>query len=122
MTIQKCIERFETVNGHQYPQEMLIEWLNDLDRQIYRDYICWHEVTGIEEPEPYSEEALQTTLLVPEPYTDIYIKYLCMQVNFYNNEIGRYNNSVLAFTKALDNYSAFLNRKYLPRQDVYVRI
>ena len=121
MTIQKVIQDFETVMGHQVPAEMVIGWLSDADTQIYRDLICWHEM-DVTELERYSVDDMTTELLVPEPYTDVYMNYLSMRVNFYNNEIQRYNNSAMAFHKALDNYSAYLNRKYLPKQEIHVRI
>lgn len=121
MTIQQAIDNLSIVQKHQYPTDMLVTWLSNLDQQIYRDLIKGH-VLDVEEPERYDAEDLSTELLVPDPYTEMYVKYLCMQVDYYNNEIDRYNNSNAAFTQALDNYGAWLNRTHRPEQPSYVRI
>lgn len=74
-------------------------------------------------PWPYDVEAdMQTVLLVPEPYSDVYIKYISVQVDYYNGESERYANSMIMFNMAQDAFSAWHNRNNMHRQDYYVRI
>jgi len=71
---------------------------------------------------PYDpEKDMDTVLLVPEPYSSLYVKYIAAQVDYYNGEIGRYNNSMVMFNMALASFADFYNRTNMPRQDNYIQ-
>jgi len=74
-------------------------------------------------PWPYDpEKDMDTVLLVPEPYSGLYVKYIAAQVDYYNGEIGRYNNSMVMFNMALAQFIDYYNRTNMHRQDNYVRL
>jgi len=74
-------------------------------------------------PWPYDPaKDMDAVLLVPEPYSGLYVKYIAAQVDYYNGEIGRYNNSMVMFNMALAQFIDYYNRTNMHRQDNYVRI
>lgn len=71
---------------------------------------------------PYDPEVdMDRVLIAPEPYSNLYVKYLAAQVDYYNGEIPRYKNSMARFNEALDMYAAWYNRNHMPRQDNFIR-
>ncbi len=121
MTIENAIYRIRQIKPNEYPDDQLVEWLSNLDKQVWDEVVYWHE-SDMPEPPTYTMDDLSVQLLIPEPFSDVYVKYLCMEIDFYNNEITRYNNSSVAFGKALSNYADWFNRRHLPKQSVYVVI
>jgi hypothetical protein len=94
-----------------------IGWLSTLDGIIKREIIDTHE--GYEDITftPYDTSTpMDTVLLVPDPYSDVYIKYLFTQIDFNNAEIERYNNSVAMYNVAYMLYSDHYNRNNMPLQ------
>ena len=153
MTIMQAITQTQSVKPNQYDDEMMVNWLSELDGMIYHEYIVWHEEpkqeletepegepeeTEVEEtPEPEQkpeeepekhgftpydpEKDMDTVLIVPEPYSGVYIKYLCAQVDYYNGESSRYANSMIMFNMALSAFADWYNRTHMPKQDNYVQ-
>lgn len=123
--------------AHSYSDEQLVRWLSDIDRKIWNDVIRWHEntaivesyddegsvITDMPEPEVYSTDAMDTTtLLVPEPYSDLYIKYMCAMIDYYDGDFARYNNNMVMFNVAYEEYSGWYNRNHTPKQTCSVGV
>ena len=53
-------------------------------------------------------------LLVPAPYDRLYDLYVMAQVDFLNRESDNYNNSVLAYNTALDEWQKNYHRRHMP--------
>lgn len=53
-------------------------------------------------------------LLVEAPYDRLYDLYVMAQVDFLNRESDNYNNSVLAYNTALDEWQKQYHRKHMP--------
>ena len=65
--------------------------------------------------EGYSEEtSLETELLIPAPYDEVYILWLEARIDHANNEYGKYNNSSVMFNNAYSEYMRYYNRNNLP--------
>ena len=43
MTIMQAITQTQSVKPNQYDDEMMVNWLSELDGMIYHEYIVWHE-------------------------------------------------------------------------------
>ena len=120
-------------------------WLSNLDKEIWQNIISKHENTAIEEeyddegelitdmpdPTPYEmvegegeepDEIPDVTLIVPEPYSELYLHYLAAQIDYWNGEITRYNNSMAKYNEKYDDYVALFNRTYMPKQDNYISV
>lgn len=120
MKILEAITQLQSVKPNQYDDETHIRWLSDLDGLIFNEIIRWHEGTDEVKHGPYSTEDLDTELMVQEPYADVYIKYLAAQVDFFNAEVARYNNSMIMFNVALSTYADWYNRTHQPKQDSHI--
>jgi hypothetical protein len=44
----------------------------------------------------------------------MYIRWLESQIDYYNGEIARYNNSMMMFQTAYDAYQRYYNRSHMP--------
>ncbi len=63
-----------------------------------------------------------TVLVVPDPYSELYIHYLSAQIDYSNGEMARYANSMSMFHAALGEFSNRFNRTHMPVQRAYLRI
>ena len=61
------------------------------------------------------DTALDTILLVPAPYDDVYIKWLEAQIDYANGEYSRYNNTAQAYQAEWDRYRNYYNRTHMPK-------
>ena len=115
MTLMDVLYRIDEVKPNSYSQSEKIKWLSTLDGMVKKQIIDTHEVKEEIEFKGYDTETdLSTTLLVPAPYDDIYLRWLEMQMDYSNGEYGKYNNSKLMFNTAFSAYELFYNREHKP--------
>jgi hypothetical protein len=58
---------------------------------------------------------MEKELLVKAPYDVLYIRWLEAQIDYYNGEITRYNNSQQMYQTAYDTFDRHYNRTHLPK-------
>lgn len=116
MTIQECIALIEVLKPHKYSDSIIVGWLSDLDQKIWQECLSWHKDTGEDEMrERYDPTTdLDTELLVPDPYSELYPTYIGMKIDYAHGEYGRYNNSMAAFNTQLSTFQDWVNRNYAP--------
>ncbi len=109
MTIQKAIEEFDFNRANTVSLKHKIEWLSQLEYKIFSLLKVRKTDVGFE---GYTElTPLNTELLAPESYGEIYVSYLVMMLDFKNGEIGRYNNSAMMFNRLFGEMSNYINRE-----------
>ena len=116
MTILEAVHKIDTVKPNSYTQPEKVRWLSTLDGIIKSEIIDTHE--GGEDVifEGYVDTTnLDTVLLVPTPYDDIYVRWLEARIDYANGEYGKYNNSLTAYNDAYDLYARFYNRNHMPK-------
>lgn len=117
MTIMDALYRIDELKPNSYSQTEKIKWLSSLDGVIKSEIIDTHE-GGENKVLPkggYPEDVdLNTELLVPYPYDDIYLRWLEAQIDYTNGEYGKYNNSLVAFNDAYILYQKYYNRINMP--------
>lgn len=116
MRIIDAITKIDDLKHNTYSQTDKIGWLSRLDFMVKQMIIDTHEggedmvFTG------YGPDTdLSTQLLVPEPFDDVYLKWLEMQIDYANGEIGRYNNSRELYNAAWNAYQNYYNRTHMPK-------
>ena len=120
MTIMEAIHRINTVKPNSYDQALKIKWLSTLDGIIKKEIIDTHEGGEDVAFTGYTEESnLLTNLLVPDPYDDIYIRYLEMQIDYANGEYGKYNNSKVMYNETYSAFKKFYNRTHMPKGEKF---
>ena len=115
MKVFEAINRIDSLKHNTYSHCEKVEWLNRLDGQIKLQIIDTHK--GGEEVifNGYTEkENMNTELLVPAPFDEVYIRWLEAQIDYYNGEMARYNNSMMMFQAAYDNFWRHYNRTHEP--------
>lgn len=116
MTILEAINRVDTTKPNSYTQTEKVDWLSTLDGIIKKEIIDTYEGGENIVFEGYTPDtSLDTVLLVPAPYDDIYIRWLESRIDYANGEYGKYNNSATAYNTALDAYARYYSRNNMPK-------
>lgn len=115
MTINEAINRVDTLKPNGYGIEQKVQWLSDLDGIIKTELIDTHKGSEAVTFVGYDDNTPRdTVLLVPAPYDDIYRYYLEAQIDYANNEYGRYNNSMAMYNTAYAAYAKYYNSGHMP--------
>ena len=115
MTISEAITKIDALKFNTYKPNEKIAWLSTIDGIIKREVIDTHEGGESVVFNGYDENtSLDTELLAPAPYDDLYIKWLESQIDYANAEYGKYNNSKLAYNTAFTAFESWYNRQHMP--------
>ena len=115
MTLIEAINRIDVLKPNTYSQEEKVSWLSTLDGVIKKEIIDTHEGADGVVFEGYNERtSLSTVLLVPEPYDDIYLRWLEAQIDYANGEYPRYNNVMKAYNSAYSAFARQYNKANMP--------
>lgn len=116
MTLIEAISRIDTLKPNTYDPGIKVYWLSNIDGIIFNKIIKTHEGAETEEFNGYvAETPMDTKLLVPAPYDDIYIKWLEAQIDYANREYDKYNNSIVAYNEAYTEFERHYNRTHMPK-------
>ena len=116
MTIIEAINRIDSLKPNSFSPEDKIAWLSTLDGEIKTNIIDTHEGSeGVTFNGYDTDTALDTVLLVPAPYDDIYIKWLEAQIDYANGETSRFNNSIVMYNTAYSAFQRYYNRTHMPK-------
>lgn len=115
MTIIEAINRIDSLKPNNYTQEEKVEWLSSLDGVIKKNIIDTHEGADVIIFNGYNADtALDTVLLIPAPYDDIYIRWLEAQIDYANADYGKYANSMTMYNAAYEEFVRYYNRNHMP--------
>ena len=114
MKVREAIDRIDSLKHNTYTIGEKLDWLNRLDGMIKREIIDTHEGGDSVIFEGYTDRDLEKDLLIGYPYDEMYIRWLEAQIDYYNGEIARYNNSMMMYQAAYDAYSTYYNRSHMP--------
>ncbi|HNW87266.1 MAG TPA: hypothetical protein PLP25_02960 [Candidatus Limiplasma sp.] len=106
MIIRELLTRFQAAKPNAYSQETLVSWISDLDGQISQSV---HQGrAGMPTlSKAYSVDTdLNTVLLVPFPFEQIYLFWLSAMVDNQNEEYDRYANEMQLFNSYKNSYAA----------------
>lgn len=116
MTIIDAINRIDSLKQNTYTNSDKIAWLSKLDSMVKRHIIDTHDGAESYSFKSYDDDTdLQTELLVPEPYDEMYLRWLEAQIDYANGEYGKYNNAILMFNTTYEGYANYYNRNNMPK-------
>ena len=116
MKIIEAINRIDALKRNTYSQPDKVQWLSRVDSMVKRHIIDNHE--GAEEVSftGYDENTdLQTELLVPAPYDELYLRWMEAMIDFHNGEYAKYNNAVDMFNTSYAGFQNYYNRTHMPK-------
>ena len=117
MTIIEALNKIDSLKPNNYSQADKIKWLSNIDGIIKAEIIDTHEGgQGIVFNGYEDTTSVETEMLVPYPYDDIYIKWLESQIDYNNAEYQKYNNSTTAYNNAYSAFERYYNRQHMPKQ------
>ena len=115
MTIIEALTRIDSVKPNTYRQSEKIKWLSTVDGIIKREIIDTHEGGSSIVFNGYTDETpLETELLVPAPYDELYLYYLESKVDYWNGETKRFNNSSEMYNEAYETFARYYTRTHMP--------
>ena len=116
MTIMEAIYRADAQKPNVYSQEEKIRWLSALDGTVKKEIIDTHEGgEGVSFNGYNTLTDLNTELLIPAPFDEVYIHWLELHIDYANAEFGKYNNSMSMYTTAYSAFERYYNRNHMPK-------
>jgi hypothetical protein len=115
MKVREAIDRVDSLKHNTYSNVEKVEWLSLIDGIIKDEIIDTHEDGEDVVFEGYTEKDMDKELLVKAPYDVLYIRWLEAQIDYYNGEIARYNNSMMMYQTAYDTFDRYYNRTHMPK-------
>lgn len=115
MKIIDAINRIDSLKHNTYTQGDKVAWLSRLDSMVKRLIIDTHEGDEVEFTGYDDRTSMDTELLVPAPFDEVYLRWLEAQMDYTNGEYKKYNNSVSMFNTAFEAYQNYYNRNHMPK-------
>ena len=116
MTIIEMITDVDALKPNGYEQPYKVQWLSQLDSRVKQDIIDTHEGGEDVSFSGYNDDTpIDTKLLIPPPYDDVYRFWLEAQIDYANGEYTKYNNSMAMFNTAYSAYERYYNRTHMPK-------
>lgn len=144
MTIEEALSITDEMKPNMMRRNLKLKYLTEIEQLIWHEIICKHYSNDytppapynpetdplnvgwgqlpIQTPEPdeapeYDEESDQgTELLIPDPYSMVYVYWLMSKVDIQNQEDARYNIDRAHFETAYKTMSDWYTRKHMPVQ------
>lgn len=115
MKVREILADIDTMRPNAFTDGEKITFLNTIEGRIYRE-ILEKAADFHGEFIPFQEGEEERELIVPVPYTDVYTYYLAAMIDFYNGDSGRYNDSMVLYNDAWDQYAAHCRENHKPKQ------
>lgn len=116
MTIIEMITDVDATKPNGYDQIYKIQWLSHLDGRIKNEIIDIHEGGEDVSFNGYNADTpLDTELIVPHPYEDVYRYWLEAQIDYANGEFAKYNNSMSMFNEAYSAFYRYYHKTHIPK-------
>ncbi len=109
MTIQDIKTRLEKEHPNQYDDELIISWINDVERDIA---MFLRTFEGIISEESEQHDALSDEVMLNE--IDIYTEYVICRICLSNEEYDRYNNHAKIFDATYTDWKERYLRAHEP--------
>lgn len=132
MTVAGIIEQYNSEFNNQIDDSVKLGWLKKLEQMIINEVINSHahdladnnslnlKVSGstlhITKAGSLKDHIdswdMDTELLVPEPYDDLYIYFLDQRIALRTNDKSKFNAATTMYNNALLQYQQYFNRTY----------
>ena len=115
MRISEAISKVDALKPNTYTSEDKIDWLSTLDHRVKSQIIDAHVCSNHIYFYGYDSLAdLETELLVPAPYDEMYLRWLEAMIDYHNSDDDRYNNAIILFNNAYEGYKKHYTRTHMP--------
>ena len=116
MKIGEVIARVDELRRNDIDKKEKVRWLSRVDWKVKHQLIDTHQGAEQVDFAGYNEHtSMDTTLLVPEPYDEMYEHYLISQIEYAHQQEDRYNNAKDLFDQAWDEFAGWYNSTHMPK-------
>lgn len=117
MTIIEAINRLDTLKFNTYTQDYKVAWLSRADAMVKKLIIDTNEGAEDVDFTGYNADTpLDTVLLVPSPFDEVYLRWMEAQIDYHNGEYDKYNNDIIMYNTAFESFQNYYNRTHMPVQ------
>lgn len=114
MKIAEVISTVDRLCTNKIDSTTKINWLRRLDRQIKEEVLDTHvKPEGYTEPH-FENYGMDTELIVPDIYGELYESFLKMKIALEHAEEERYAMEQTNYNNFYITYQAFYNRNHMP--------
>lgn len=117
MTINEAICAFRETHVSSFDDEILIRWLSELEYMAVDEVFLTHDGVPSRAASFCGYSFLNdrnAEMLIPEPFSQVYIDYLSMKSDIAVCDIQRYNNSAALFFNSYSGFADWYNRHHRP--------
>lgn len=116
MKVKDAIEKTNQLKANVYSEENMSQWLSELEN--YAIESVFNRAEGNDFPlVKYSyEDDEEKDLMIPDPYSEIYIYYLAAKIDYWNKELDSYNNNMSMYNASYSSFAAKYRREHMPKQ------
>lgn len=125
MNIQEALDLADGMKPNMMSRDMKISFLQEIEQTIFHEILMKHWHTRSQEVIPQYDKDTDpgTRLLVPDPYSMLYVYWLMTKIDLQNLESDKYNNDRALFENAYDQMHDWWNRTFMPiRRNRQLRI
>ena len=115
MTIIDAINKIDSLKHNTYTLEDKLQWLSRLDGMVKNHILDTHRGEAVSFTGYDDSTDLHTQLLVPEPYAEMYLRWMEAQMDYHNGEYRKYNNAMDMFHTAYRGFERYYNRTHMPK-------
>lgn len=116
MKIIEAINRIDSLKHNTYSLSDKVAWLSRLDWMVKKQIIDMHDGSEAVVFDGYTDNTdMETELLIPTPYDEVYLRWLEAQIDYHNGEYGKYNNAMSMYNTAYAAYANYYARNNMPK-------
>jgi len=107
MKLEEVFRRVDDLKSNAYRDDMKADWINAVEGRVQLE-ILERDMADVVRYDWETDGGAD--LVVPEPYSDLYLYYVEAMIDFYNKEYEGYNNSMVMFNEAFEEYRGYIYR------------
>lgn len=118
MTLQEALDQVDELKPNMMSRKLKVKYLSEIEQLIHSEILMNHEHREEDRIMPaYTEQTDPgTVLIVPDPYSIVYVYWLMSKIDIQNQEDARYNIDRAHFENAYEAMSDWWTRNYMPIQ------
>ena len=118
MTLQEVLDIVDEMKPNMMRRKLKMKYITEIEQLIHDEIVMKHAHTEEQETKPVYTESSDpgTVLIVPDPYSMVYVYWLMSKIDMQNQEDGRYNIDRAHFENAYNTMSDWWTREHMPVQ------
>ena len=106
MTASEAIARAKEIRQGSIGYSQYLSWLNVIEGRVQTELL----EKNTDEVIKYTEETDASELIIPHPYDEVYIFYLCAMTDFANEEMELYSADAQAFDSRFEDFKKYYSK------------